>query len=81
MTARADNGENFGRKVRADVAGWSSPGFFALERRAQKGSKNGRGNLCGGNLGGMDGVLWGEVNYGTGTGFGEDGVAAVGRGG
>jgi hypothetical protein len=81
MTARADNGENFGRKVRADVTEWSSPGFFALERRAQNDSKNGRGNLCVGNLRGVDGVLQGEVNYGTGTGFGQDGVAAVGRGG
>jgi hypothetical protein len=46
MTARADNGENYGRKVRADVAEWSSSGFFTLERRAQNDSKNGRGNLC-----------------------------------
>jgi len=41
MTARADNGENFGRKVRADVTEWSSPGFFALERRAQNDSNTG----------------------------------------
>ena len=73
--------DDIGRKVRADVAGWSSPGFFALERRAQNDSKNGRGNLCVGNLRGVDGVLQSEVNYGIGTGFGEDGVAAVGRGG
>jgi hypothetical protein len=81
MTARADNGDNFGRKVRADVAGWSSSGFFALERRAQNDSKNGRGNLWAGNLRGVDGVLQREVIYGIGTGFGEDGGAAVGRGG
>jgi hypothetical protein len=45
MTARADNDDNSGRKVWADVAGWSLPGFFALERRVQNDSKNGRGNL------------------------------------
>jgi hypothetical protein len=41
MTARANNSENFGRKVRENVTEWSSPGFFALERRAQNDSKTG----------------------------------------
>jgi hypothetical protein len=34
-----------------------------------------------GNLRGVYGVLQGEVIYGIGTGFGEDGGATVGRGG
>ena len=82
MTARADNGgsyvgERFGRMWRSGARRGSSRSDDALRMTAKTGS----GNLCVGNLRGVDGVLLGEVIYGIGTEFGQDGGAAVGRGG